>query len=208
MAARPLLFRLALTAKVGRLGTQRCTSNEFKRSLRLSAIKPAPTDVISNSTATNQTVEQSHQVLLLTDKAKNAAFLGEADSNDGHDVYREMYGAPQPPLDAKYAAFLGEADSDDGFETRRSEEGDKHEPLDPRYAAFLGEADSDDGFEARKVEEGDRHERLDAKYAAYLGEADSDDGFEGDVESNPAKYDHKTQDTSESGFHVERGESR
>jgi len=175
MAPRPLLFRLALTTKVGRLNTKH--HNEFKRSLRLSATKPVPTDVMSSSAATNQTVQQTHQVLLLADEAKNAAFLGEADSNDGHDVYRDTYGAPQPALDASYAAFLGEADSDDGLEARKIEEGDKHEPLDAKYAAFLGEADSDDGFEA-------------------------------DVEANPAKYDHKIHDTSESGFHAEGGELR
>ncbi|KAK4944619.1 hypothetical protein LTR10_016053 [Elasticomyces elasticus] len=206
MAARLLLVRLALTTRAGRPNIP--SRINFVRTLRLSAIKTAPTDVISSSAETNQTVQQTHQVQILTDEARNAAFLGEADSNDGHDVYRDTYGPPPTALDAKYAAFLGEADSDDGFETRKLEEGHIHEPLDARYAAFLGEAGSDDGFEARKVEEGDKHEALDAKYAAFLGEADSDDGFEADIAANPAKYDHKIQDTSESGFHAEGGEVR
>jgi len=63
------------------------------------------------------------------DNAKHAAYLGEADSNDGHEAYRDAYGAPPPPLDANNSAFLGEADSDDGFESRRAahpEEGDHH----------------------------------------------------------------------------------
>ncbi len=140
------------------------------------------------------------------DAARHAAFLGEADSNDGHEVYREAYGAPQPALDAKNAAFLGEADSDDAFEARKIEEGDKHEALDAKHAAFLGEADSNDAFEVQRAQEGDKHEPLDATNAAFLGEADSDDAFEVDFELHPEKHRHPIEDTTPSGFHGERGE--
>jgi len=63
------------------------------------------------------------------DHVKHAAYLGEADSNDGHEAYRDAYGVPPPPLDANNSAYLGEADSDDGFEGRRvahPEEGEHH----------------------------------------------------------------------------------
>lgn len=200
MATRVLLSRLALTTTVGRL-------NVPPRLLVQAAARTAST-VAASTSAANHPMSQSPQVLYRTDDAKNAAFLGEADSNDGHDLYRDIHGAPHPALDPSHASFLGEADSDDGFEARKIEEGEIHEPLDTRYAAFLGEADSDDGFEARKVEEGEKQEALDAKYAAFLGEADSDDGFEADVEINPDKHDHKILDTTESDFHAEGGELR
>jgi hypothetical protein len=138
--------------------------------------------------------------------ADYAAFLGEADSNDGHDIHRATYGPPDPALNAENAAFLGEADSDDGFEIRRYVEGDKHEAMDSQNAAFLGEADSDDGFEAGRAVRGDTHEAMDGTNAAFLGEADSDDAREADFDINPEKHLHNIQDTSSSGLHGQQGE--
>jgi hypothetical protein len=81
------------------------------------------------------------------DTTKHAAYLGEADSNDGHEAYRDSHGAPPPSLDATQSAYLGEADSDDGFEVHRDAHGTV-ESVDASQAAYLGEADSDDGFES------------------------------------------------------------
>ncbi|KAG9791601.1 hypothetical protein ABEF93_000401 [Exophiala dermatitidis] len=210
MPARPLLLGLASASRVAALSfgshpaARRCLHQSLRRvgpSVASTAAgaggqgfkQPPP-----NFTAAGQRED--------SDGSKHAAFLGEADSNDGHDALRDSHGAPAPPLDATNAAFLGEADSDDAFEVKRETEGDKHEPLDPKHAAFLGEADSDDAFEARKAAEGDKHEPLDARNAAFLGEADSDDGFEADVEVHPEKHSHKLEDTSPSGLHGQVGE--
>ncbi|ETN41498.1 uncharacterized protein HMPREF1541_03434 [Cyphellophora europaea CBS 101466] len=78
---------------------------------------------------------------------RNAAFLGESDSNDLHELNLTTDPPPQPALDAQHAAFLGEADSDDGFEAHKDAHG-KVEAVDASQSAFLGEADSDDGFES------------------------------------------------------------
>ena len=109
--------------------------------------------------------------------ARHAAFLGEADSDDGFETHREAHGPPSEALDAANAAFLGEADSDVGFEARRHahpEEGD-HRLDDASNAAFLGEADSDDAFVARR-------------------------------EVHPEEGDHGPLDPADSGFHGESGE--
>ena len=84
----------------------------------------------------------------IDDDSKHAAFLGEADSNDGFETWRDAYGQPPGPIDAQNAAFLGEADSDDGFESHKDIHGHQYDPVDASQAAFLGEADSDEGFES------------------------------------------------------------
>lgn len=209
MAARPLLVGLSAAARSGVLSLS--IRNAPRRSFQLDAVKFAPatssTQTAGGGMASNMppsaAIPRQRENLIDTD---HAAFLGEADSNEGHDAYRDAHGAPQPSLDAENAAFLGEADSDDGFEARRAAEGDKRENLDASQAAFLGEADSDDGFEARKAAEGDKHESMDATNAAFLGEADGDDAHEADFDVHPEKHRHKIEDTSSSGFHGERGE--
>ena len=140
---------------------------------------------------------------------KHAAFLGEADSNDGHESFRDAYAKPHEALDATNSAYLGEGDSNDSFEIQQDIEGRKTVPLDAKNAAFLGEADSDDAFEMdlEANPEAHRHQ-IDpeaAKNAAFLGEADSADAREVDRELNPGEYQHKTDDMSPSGMHGEAG---
>lgn len=210
MAARPLLLSLASASRTRVLGLPSRIAP--RRRLHLSAGRPFPS--VANTTSGTEAHPFNQPPPSSADPGqpenlidtKHAAFLGEADSNDGHEAYRDSYEPPPPPLDARNAAFLGEADSDDAFEALRAAEGDKHEPLDANNAAFLGEADSDDAFEAGKAAEGDKHEPLDAHNAAFLGEADSDDGFEADVEVHPEKHRHKIEDTSPSGLHGQGGE--
>ncbi|EXJ83984.1 hypothetical protein A1O3_04651 [Capronia epimyces CBS 606.96] len=210
MAARSLLLSLASASRAGLLNLPQRTLP--RRHLHLSAANSAPSVANSTPGSGGQVFHQPPPASAVpgqTDDlndSKHAAFLGEADSNDGLEAYRDSYGAPPPALDAKNAAFLGEADSDDAFEAQRAVEGDRHEPLDPKNAAFLGEADSDDAFEATKAVEGDKHEPLNAHNAAFLGEADSDDAFEADVELHPEKHRHKIEDTSPSGLHGQGGE--
>ena len=210
MAARPLLLGLASAARSGSLSV--AFRSVPRRSFQISAAKLSPSVATSMPSSGGGIPSQAPPSAAAPRQAddsndsKHAAFLGEADSNEGHDVVREAYGKPLPALDANNAAFLGEADSDDGFEAQRATEGDKHEALDSTNAAFLGEADSDDAFEARRAAEGDKHEAMDGTNAAFLGEADSDDGFEVDKDIHPEKHDHRIQDTSSSGFHGERGE--
>ena len=45
----------------------------------------------------------------------NAAYLGEADSDDGFEAHRNAHGRIEA-VDASASAYLGEADSDDGHE--------------------------------------------------------------------------------------------
>lgn len=137
---------------------------------------------------------------------KHAAFLGEADSDDGFEAHRDAYGDPPPALDATNAAFLGEADSDDGFESRKDVDGQKFEALDAQNSAFLGEGDSNDGHEAQREIDGYKLEALDASNSAYLGEGDSDDGFEARREAYPEEGDHKITNPEESGLHGQTGE--
>jgi len=219
MAARPLLLGLASATRFGAvLRTPVGNIPSRVRTFSLSGASIAPTvatPTTSFPSSGNPAIHQAKPSPPTTatagetaddDAVRHAAFLGEADSNDGHEAYREAHGVREPALDATLAAFLGEADSDDAFEARKIEEGDRHEALDAKHAAFLGEADSDDAFEARKAEEGDKHESMDATNAAFLGEADSDDGFEADVEVHPERHRHAIEDTTPSGFHGERGE--
>ncbi|EXJ79485.1 hypothetical protein A1O1_08749, partial [Capronia coronata CBS 617.96] len=199
MAARPFLLSMASLTRAGLLGFSiRCLP---RRRLHLSAARLAPSVAniapgsggqIFNRPPPSSAASSRTEDL---NDSKYAAFLGEADSNDGHEAYRDSYGPPAPALDAQNAAFLGETDSNDALEVQKAAEGDKREPLDAKNAAFLGEADSDDALEAIKAVEGDKHESLDAQNAAFLGEADSDDGFEADVESYPEEHRHKIEDT-------------
>lgn len=106
--------------------------------------------------------------------AEHAAFLGEADSNDGHETFRDNYAAPHEAVDSTNAAFLGEADSNDSFEVQKNMEGQPLPTLDAKNAAYLGEADSDDAFEADIIQNPQAHEHHidseDTKNAAFLGE--------------------------------------
>ena len=206
MAVRPLLFGLVSVARGGGLNlTGRTTT---RRAFHPSATRGRPTVATSSpsqSTPLSSQVPQPPQTKVFAD-SQYAAFLGEADSNDGHDAYRDSHGPLLPALEAENSAFLGEADSNDAFEVRRHLEGDKHESVDSQYAAFLGEADSDDGFEARRAAEGDTHESMDASNAAFLGEADSDDAHEADFDINPERHRHIIEDATPSGFHGQHGE--
>jgi len=211
MASRPLLLGVASAVRAGALSVSLRTVP--KRPFQLSAVQTRPTTATSSPSQSTPFASQippsntvPPQAEVFADNIQHAAFLGEADSNDGHDVNREIHGPLQEALDAGNAAFLGEADSNDGFEIRRHVEGDQHEPLDAQNAAFLGEADSDDGFEARRAAEGDKHESMDATNAAFLGEADSDDAHEADFDINPDKHRHNIEDTSSSGLHGQQGE--
>ena len=91
------------------------------------------------------------------DGTRHAAYLGEADSNDGFEAFKDAHGDPPPALDGSNSAYLGEADSDDGFEANREIHGQKLEAIDASQAAYLGEADSDDGFEADVEINPDKH---------------------------------------------------
>lgn len=91
------------------------------------------------------------------DEAQHAAYLGEADSNDGFEAWKDSHGDPPPSVDATNSAYLGEADSDDGFVAHRDAHGEKLEAMDASQAAYLGEADSDDGFEADMEINPDKH---------------------------------------------------
>ncbi|KIX92426.1 uncharacterized protein Z520_11901 [Fonsecaea multimorphosa CBS 102226] len=210
MAARPLLLGLASAARSGALSLPIRAAP--KRAFQLSTAKLRPTAATSSPSGSTPLNSQTPPPGTVPPQAEvfadntHAAFLGEADSNEGHDAVREAHGAPPPPLEADNSAFLGEADSDDHFEVRKTIEGDNTPPLEANNAAFLGEADSDDGFEARRAAEGDKRESLDAKNAAFLGEADSDDAHEADFDINPDKHRHKIEDTSVSGLHGQQGE--
>ncbi|EXJ65892.1 uncharacterized protein A1O5_10868 [Cladophialophora psammophila CBS 110553] len=210
MAARPLLLGLASAARSGALGLP--LRNAPQRALQLSAANFRPTAATSSPSRSTPLNSQAPppgtvppQAEVFADN-KHAAFLGEADSNEGHDAFREAHGAPQPALEADNSAFLGEADSDDHFEVRKTIEGDNSPALDAGNAAFLGEADSDDGFEAQRAAEGDKQESLDTTNAAFLGEADSDDAREADFDIHPERHRHNIEDTSTSGLHGQQGE--
>ncbi|KIW64800.1 hypothetical protein PV04_09709 [Phialophora macrospora] len=210
MAARPLLLGLTSAARAGVLSQPIRTVS--RRAFQVSAVPLRPTVATSSPSQSTPFASQvppsgavPPQAEVFAD-SQHAAFLGEADSNDGHDINREIHGPLPEALDAGNAAFLGEADSDDAFEARKAVEGDRHPPLDAQHAAFLGEADSDDGFEARRAAEGDKHEPMDSTNAAFLGEADSDDAREADFDINPEKHRHRIEDTSVSGLHGQQGE--
>ncbi|OCT45446.1 hypothetical protein CLCR_06305 [Cladophialophora carrionii] len=210
MAARPLLLGVASAARAGLLSHSIRTKP--RRAFQVSANTLRPTVVASTPSQSTPFASQvppsgavPPQAEIFAD-SQHAAFLGEADSNDGHDLNREIHGPPLEALDAGNAAYLGEADSDDGFEARKAAEGDNHPSMDAQNAAYLGEADSDDDFEARRAAEGDKHEAMDGTNAAFLGEADSDDAREADFDINPEKHRHRIEDTTSSGLHGQQGE--
>lgn len=158
---------------------------------------------MSSMTASSLPVGESQNL------ARYAAFLGEADSNDGHEANRDAIGKPHEAMDGNNAAFLGEADSNDAWEVSEDIEGREQVALDAKNAAFLGESDGDDAFEADFEVNPGRHQHEiseeDAKNAAFLGEADSNDAYEVDRVTDPDKYRHHIEDASSSGLHGEAG---
>lgn len=180
MAARPLLLGLAATRTAILNSTLRRAAP--RRAFKLSVVKLAPTLATSTPSASNTIVTPPPTSPLPAEEAayetKHAAFLGEADSNDGHEALKDAYGEPLPALDAQNSAFLGEADSDDAFEAQKAADGDKYEPLDASQSAYLGEADSDDGFESN-VEvypEDHRHKIEDTSSSGLHGQSGEHDG--------------------------------
>lgn len=155
MAARPLLTGLlALRPALAAAPIRVLTVKPFQRPL--ATFKPLfaePTSAQPQSSTVNsmaQAATQASGKIEDSDDGRHSAYLGEADSDDGFESYREAHGKPPEPIDGTNAAFLGEADSDDGFESHKDVHGEKFEPVDATQAAFLGEADSDDGFESDK----------------------------------------------------------
>lgn len=163
-----------------------------------------------NISSASTSSPQSSQTQQDVNEMKHAAFLGEADSNDGHDIFRDVYAKRHEAMDGSNSAYLGEADSDDNYEIQRDIEGQRFEPLDAKNAAFLGEADSDDAFELDVIENPEAHEHQvdpeEVKNAAFLGESDSADMFEADREVHPERYSHNIEDASTSGMHGEPGD--
>ena len=163
---------------------------------------------VIGSTSTSTPLSSQNQPDV--NEMKHAAFLGEADSNDGHETFRDAYAKRHEAMDGSNSAYLGEGDSNDAYEIQRDIDGQKLDPLDAKNAAFLGEADSDDAFELDVIENPEAHEhRVDpeeAKNAAFLGESDSADMFEADREVHPELYSHRIEDTSTSGMHGEPGQ--
>src|SRR5579871_4870115 len=103
-----------------------------------------PTSAVGNPNIGSASTRSSSQTQQYVDEMKHAAYLGEADSNDGHDAFLEAYAKRHEAMDGSNSAYLGEADSDDNYQIQKDIEGEKLEPLDAKNAAFLGEADSDD----------------------------------------------------------------
>lgn len=147
MAARPLISSLfALRSAVVAVPVRTLAAKSLHRPISTSKplyAAPQPqSNTITSSTAPSTLGGQTD------DESKHAAFLGEADSDDGFESWRDAHGPPPGPIDAQNAAFLGEADSDDGFESHKDIHGHQMDPVDASQAAFLGEADSDEGFES------------------------------------------------------------
>jgi len=181
MAARPLLRGL-VSARTSFLNSAFRSVKPSKRAFNLSAVRLTPTVATSTPSAGNPIITPPPASPLPAEEAanetKHAAFLGEADSNDGHEAFKDAYGAPAPALDTQNSAFLGEADSDDGFEAQRAVDGDKFEPMDASQSAYLGEADSDDGFES-DVEvhpEDHQHKIEDTSGSGLHGQSGEQDG--------------------------------
>ena len=105
---------------------------------------------------------------------KNAAYLGEADSDDAFEASQEINPSRLEALDATNAAFLGEADSDDAFESHRDAHGSV-EAVDSSKSAYLGEADSDDAFESQKILNPTDHGPLDPSSSAFHGQPGEQD---------------------------------
>lgn len=193
MAARPVVLGLRAAAKApvsGALRTSRCqvlipslriklASDTFRplhtTRCALAEAGPAGGSVTSANTSTTPLGKMPAPGAPEYD-TKNAAFLGEADSNDAFEAAHEINPPKQPALDGTNSAFLGEADSDDGFEAHGEIHGRPQVALDGTNAAFLGEADSDDGFEARKAAEGETdHGIRDPSPSAFHGESGEQD---------------------------------
>jgi len=218
-AARPALTALpGKTTATAAIASYSLRNRRYALQNRLFHVRPALLEPQPTQSATpdssNPVVSSMAQSESPTghDEARSvdrAAFLGEADSNDAHETWRDVDAKPHEAMDSTNAAYLGEADSNDGFESQQDIEGRRAVPLDARNAAYLGEADSDDGFEADFVEHPEDHRHQidpqDARNAAFLGEADSNDGHEADREEHPEKYRHKIEDVSPSGIHGESG---
>ena len=101
---------------------------------------------------------------------RHAAFMGEADSNDGFEANYVVNPPTLESLDASASAFLGESDSDDHFEGERVVRPPKEEALDASAAAFLGEADSNDAFEGEDAVNPRHPEPIDPSTSAFHGE--------------------------------------
>lgn len=135
---------------------------------------PASPTSPSNPTAAQQTTgKPAHE-----EDHKHAAYLGEADSDDGFETWKDTHGKDHESMDGSNAAFLGEADSDDGFESHKDVHGQKVESVDASQSAFLGEGDSDDGFESDVEINPDkyRHKIDDAAVSGEHGQPGEGDG--------------------------------
>ncbi|RVX66933.1 hypothetical protein B0A52_09057 [Exophiala mesophila] len=179
MAFRPIFTRLTWSSSSI---FSRNLSLARPREFHLSTVRFSPTAATiipnaSNTIVTPPPPQASAGGNVDRNDASHAAFLGEADSNDGHDAVQAAYGEPPPALDASNAAFLGEADSDNAFEARKAAEGDKYEPMDASQSAYLGEADSDDGFESDMEihPEAHRHKIDDASVSGLHGQSGEQD---------------------------------
>ncbi len=150
MAARPLVSRLfVLRPAFAAALVRESAAKSFQRPI--STLKPlyaASTPPRPQASPVSPSIAQQTPGVQANDDNKHAAFLGEADSDDGFESWKDAHGPPPGPIDAQNAAFLGEADSDDGFESQKDIHGQKLDPVDASQAAFLGEADSDEGFES------------------------------------------------------------
>ena len=135
----------------------------------------------------------------------HAALLGEADSNDAHEAFRDLPGIPHPALEAENSASLGKGDLDNLSAVSKAVEEDRQPPLDAQNVAFLGEADSDDGFEAIRAAEGEKHEPMYVNNAAFLGEADSNDAQEAEFDIDPKRHRQNIEDTRPSSLHGQEG---
>jgi hypothetical protein len=134
--------------------------------------------------------------------ASRSAFLGEADSDDGHESNRDIHGNPEPALDASQSAFLGESDSNDAFEGEREITGDTHEALDASQAAFLGEGDSNDAFEGEKEVQGDKHEAFDPLISGFHGESGHHD------EPDDLVWSNEGMTISEADIRADQGQAK
>jgi hypothetical protein len=225
MAARPILAGLkSLTATSFALPTSHVLRSLSRPAVTLTRpTHPLPSALVSilprshqfhNTTAVsvsqhgegdrNEAAEEEDLLRPPPDPvdASRSAFLGEADSDDGHETNREVDGNPLPELDASQSAFLGESDSNDAFESEKEVEGDKVGPIDASRAAFLGEGDSNDAFEGDKEVEGDKHEPLDPTISGFHGEGGHDDA------PNDAVWSDEGMTLSEADLRADKGQGQ
>jgi hypothetical protein len=178
MAARPFLTALKAASTLTRGKTWisvRATSNRAMPPLKPSSPRhfhsSAHTAAVSPAAAGQSQTEPIPEPY----DTKNAAFLGEADSDDGFEAHNEINPRVVESLDAANSAYLGEADSDDGFVAHRDANPPVVEGLDASASAYLGEADSDDGFEGQKVLNPTDHGPIDPTPSAFHGQAGEQD---------------------------------